>query len=86
MEETQVTYTPQEVIDLVFSTPELYSLLVPDGIEAYGILWGGSRLFNLTINDSDYDLNIIVSIDDYYKIEQTHKFRPSIYINGIRLH
>ena len=86
MEEMQVNYTPQEIIDLVFSTPELYKLLVPDNIEAYGILWGGSRLFDLTIDESDYDLNIIVSVEDYYKIEQTHKFRPSIYINGIRLH
>lgn len=86
MEETRINYTPQEVIDLVFSTPELYKLLVPDNIEAYGILWGGSRLFDLIIDESDYDLNIIVSVEDYYKIEQTHKFRPSIYINGIRLH
>lgn len=79
-------YTAQEVLDEVFNTPELYSLIVPETIKPYGIFWGGSRHFGLTTETSDYDLNIIVSLEDYLAMEKDHKFRPSIYFNDIRLH
>jgi hypothetical protein len=80
------TYTAQEVLKEVFNTPELYSLIVPDTITPYGIFWGGSRHFGLATDSSDYDLNIIVSLEDYLALEKDHKFRPSIYFNDIRLH
>ena len=61
----------KEVLDNVFNNPELYSLIVPKDITPYGIFWGGSRHFGLTTNASDYDLNIIVSLEDYLKLEIT---------------
>lgn len=74
------------IVKTVLETPELYSLLVPDGINAYGIFFGGSRFFGLENEDSDYDLNILVSTEDYIQLEKTHDERPSIYINGIHIH
>ena len=74
------------IIDTVLNTPSLYRLLIPDGINAYGILFGGSRFFSLENENSDYDLNIIVSVEDYAKLEKKHSERPSIYINDIHIH
>lgn len=79
-------YTEQEVLNEIFNTPELYSLIVPETITPYGIFWGGSRHFGLATDSSDYDLNIIVSLEDYLTLEKEHKFRPSIYFNDLRLH
>jgi hypothetical protein len=80
------TYTAQDVLEEVFNTPELYSLIIPETITPYGIFWGGSRHFDLATETSDYDLNIIVSLEDYLELEKEHKFRPSIYFNETRLH
>lgn len=74
------------IIETILNTPSLYRLLIPDGINAYGIMLGGSRFFGLENEDSDYDLNIIVSSEDYAKLEKKHSERPSIYINNIHIH
>lgn len=79
-------YTQQDIIDIIFNDKTLYSLLVPEGINAYGIFFGGSRFLEINSEDSDYDLNIVVSNDDYQKLEKEHKFRSAIHIGENRIH
>lgn len=75
-----------KILQTVFDTPELYKLLVPEGINAYGIMLGGSRFLNFDTDASDYDLNILVSPSDYQKLEAEHNLRPSIYIGDVHIH
>lgn len=75
-----------KILQTVLDTPELYELLVPEGISAYGIMLGGSRFLHFDTDASDYDLNILVSPSDYRKLEATHHLRPSIYIGETHIH
>ena len=75
-----------KILQTVLDTPELYELLVPEGIRAYGIMLGGSRFLHFDTDASDYDLNILVSPSDYRKLEATHHLRPSIYIGETHIH
>ena len=62
-----------KILQTVLDTPELYELLVPESIGAYGIMLGGSRFLHFDTDASDYDLNIL-SKYDYLKLLESPSY------------